>query len=191
MKRYDAICFIIITLVAFYIFQFNGCKSHPIPQRKLSVHFTGQNENPEKILISLYNTVPHNGYIYVAIYAFDSEDIFEALKNAKQKGIDVRIIADKSQTKNSQQQKFILDKLKSIGVPIKVNFEACKNMHLKVSIINDQYVTTGSYNYTNSAKNSNDENLLVIPSGVDKKAVMCYKKAFLDMWDNQDKYKPY
>jgi len=189
LKRFDAIGFIIITLVAFYIFQFNGCKSPPVPQNKLSVYFTGQNDDPERVLINLYNSVPQRGYVYVAIYAFDSGEIYYALKDAKEKGVDVRIIADISQTKNSQKN--LLDRLKSIDIPIKVNIDPYKNMHMKVSIINDRYVTTGSYNYTNYSKNNNTENLLVIPSGVDKKAVLIYKRVFLEMWDDSEKYRPY
>jgi len=189
MKLNKTISMVIAALIAFHIFQSNGCNSHPVPQNRLSVYFSSQTESPERILTNLFNTVQKGGYIYVAIYAFDSEAIFQSLKEAKNRGVDVKIIADSSQTKNSQKD--ILDKLKAIGVPIKVNIDPYKNMHMKVSIINDRYVATGSCNYTQKAQKDNEENLLVIPAGADKKAVMCYRNAFLDMWENMEKYRDY
>lgn len=55
-------------------------------------------------------------------------------------------------------------------------------MHNKFAIIDDKIVITGSYNWTASASERNDENLLIIH---DEDIAKIYTDKFEDYWNNQ------
>ena len=58
-------------------------------------------------------------------------------------------------------------------------------MHMKVSIIDKSVVTTGSYNYSQSASTINDEVLVVIhDSGIASK----WDDEFQQMWNDTKNY---
>ena len=114
--------------------------------------------------------------------------------------MDVRIISDCNNSYDDRygKQKDILIDLKRAGIPIKVNaYGKCEYenscMHLKVSIIDDRFVATGSCNYSYPAlrKAGNEDNLIVIPARVDKKIVERYKSVFENMWNDGKNYRDF
>lgn len=98
---------------------------------------------------------------------------------AKKLGVNVRIITDKPGAK-SKEQAPELATLKEAGIPIKENTHSGL-MHLKVSIIDKSVVTTGSYNYSQSASPINDEVFVVI---YDSKAAEEFETQFERMWND-------
>ncbi len=58
-------------------------------------------------------------------------------------------------------------------------------MHMKVSIIDNQIVTTGSYNYSESASTRNDEVLLVLRDPTMAKA---WEAEFNQIWNDHQEY---
>jgi phosphatidylserine/phosphatidylglycerophosphate/cardiolipin synthase-like enzyme len=54
-------------------------------------------------------------------------------------------------------------------------------MHHKFSITDDEEVLTGSYNWTRSAEQYNQENLVVIKNDL---IATCYKDEFEKLWKN-------
>ena len=96
--------------------------------------------------------------ILVHAYAFTSLKIADALIEAKNRGIDVKILVDRSQIKSKGSQvKRVLDK----GIPIYIDVVP-GIAHNKVIIIDNSYVLTGSFNWSNAAEYRNAENLLLI-----------------------------
>ena len=86
------------------------------------------------------------------------DSIAEALIEQANAGISVQGVFDSSQASNPGHD---LETLRAAGIPVKLDGNAAK-MHHKVIIIDDRIVITGSYNFSRSAEERNDENVLVI-----------------------------
>ena len=160
-----------------------------VSQGRMSLYFTRHGitgQDPANVLKVLYSKVPPRGYIYVAIYSLTHPTIIQALLDAKKRGVDVFVITDTEQSRNLKQ-KTALRILKEAGIPVKQNTYHGL-MHLKLSVINDIWATTGSFNYTSSASTINKENLLVIPSGVGPDVIKQYREEFEKLWNNAEDY---
>lgn len=109
-------------------------------------------------------------------YSFTSEPIANALIRAKEKGVEVVILVDKSQVKDKHTKVWYL---KAAG--IKVLVDVLPGIaHNKVLIIDDERVITGSFNWTNAAQFRNAENVLMIG---DPKTVEFYKSNWLKRFE--------
>lgn len=122
--------------------------------------FTQADQKPEKLLISVIDSAKST--LDVAIYSLTKPDIVEAIKKAKKRGVDVRIISDKIQSSGKSQSE-ALKILGSAGVPLKVNSHSGL-MHLKMVVADKKVATTGSFNFSANASTDNDEVLMVIRS---------------------------
>ena len=96
--------------------------------------------------------------ILVEAYSFTSKEITASLLRAKKRGVNVKLVLDKSQVSakytsatffNNQGFDFRIDKKHAI-------------FHNKVMVIDDSTVITGSFNFTNAAERKNAENLLIL-----------------------------
>ena len=96
--------------------------------------------------------------VLVQAYSFTSEPIARSLLEARQRGLDVEVILDKSQL--TERHSFA-GMLARAGVPVRID-EAHAIAHNKVMVIDGQTVITGSFNFTESAEARNAENLLVV-----------------------------
>jgi phosphatidylserine/phosphatidylglycerophosphate/cardiolipin synthase-like enzyme len=99
--------------------------------------------------------------VFVQAYALTSTEITTALVDAKHRGVDVRVIVDRSQLHEDRSDAFAVQRLASGGVPIWVD-TIPGIAHNKVMVIDGNTVITGSFNFTWSAEHKNAENLLVI-----------------------------
>lgn len=95
--------------------------------------------------------------ILFAMYVFTLHDIADALIAAKQRGVEVRGLVDAGESANSYN-KPIVEKLLAAGIPVVTEKHASGTgiMHIK-AIVTDSAYALGSYNWTNSATNINDE----------------------------------
>ena len=85
--------------------------------------------------------------------------IVEALIHAKERGIDVRLIADKT---TPCERNSAVEPLVAAGVPIWIDDQA-RIAHAKTMVIDGAVTLTGSYNWTRGAA-ANSENLNLISS---------------------------
>jgi len=101
--------------------------------------------------------------ILVQAYSFTHKGIADALVAARQRGIDVRVIADHDQTYSIATS--LVAELARHGVPVWLDGEHAA-AHDKVMIIDaeqtDATVITGSFNFTHAAQYRNAENLLIL-----------------------------
>jgi phosphatidylserine/phosphatidylglycerophosphate/cardiolipin synthase-like enzyme len=96
--------------------------------------------------------------IRVLAYSFTSAPIAGALKAAHDRGVDVRVILDKSQrTERYSGMTFLIH----AGIPTWID-TVHAIAHNKVMVIDGETVITGSFNFTKAAEAKNAENLLVI-----------------------------
>jgi phosphatidylserine/phosphatidylglycerophosphate/cardiolipin synthase-like enzyme len=98
--------------------------------------------------------------VKVQAYSFTHAGIVKALTNAKQRGIDVRVILDKS---NRSQKYSAADFTAHAGVPTYIDAKHAI-AHNKVMVIDQETVITGSFNFTKGAEQKNAENLLILRS---------------------------
>jgi phosphatidylserine/phosphatidylglycerophosphate/cardiolipin synthase-like enzyme len=96
--------------------------------------------------------------IQVQAYSFTSAPIAQALAQAKERGVQVEVILDKS---NRTARYSGADYLVHHGIPTRID-AAHAIAHNKVMIIDDAVVITGSFNFTAAAERHNAENLLVL-----------------------------
>lgn len=96
--------------------------------------------------------------IHVQAYSFTSRDIAEALVGAKNRGVSVEVILDRSQPR---ARGGMFGYLGAQGVPLWID-TCCAIAHNKVIIIDGERVLTGSYNFTEAARKRNAENLLLL-----------------------------
>jgi phosphatidylserine/phosphatidylglycerophosphate/cardiolipin synthase-like enzyme len=98
--------------------------------------------------------------ILVQAYSFTSAPIAKALVNAKNRGVDVKVILDKSDFSNRYT---IATYFKNNGIPVWEDYQPAI-AHNKVIIVDDTFLLTGSFNFTKAAQMRNAENELVIES---------------------------
>ena len=98
--------------------------------------------------------------IFVQAYSFTSKPLATALAEAKARGVNVRVILDRSQEGNEWS---VLGYLKSHKVPVLIDSKH-PIAHNKIMIIDDGVVITGSFNFTKQAEEGNAENLVILRS---------------------------
>ena len=96
--------------------------------------------------------------IRIQAYSFTSRPIAQALLAARQRGIAIEVLLDKS---NRTDQYSAATFLKNQGVPVRID-EQHAIAHNKIILIDDAVIITGSFNFSRAAEESNAENLLVI-----------------------------
>lgn len=113
--------------------------------------------------------------IKIALYYFTNKNIAKELFDAKEAGVDVEIVLDKTQKSpgyaiekyfRSLQKKFHKDSPSGGGKLVIRYYRIPKGMmHNKFAIIGDVTIT-GSYNWTKSAESKNRENIIILPIAV-------------------------
>lgn len=139
----------------------------------------GQKAQPQ--LISIINSAQKT--LDIAIYSLTNTQIGSAITQAHERGVSVRIITDQEQA-GGQYQKSLLKGLVNVGIPVKENTHSGL-MHLKVTIVDGKIATTGSYNYTKSAENTNDEVFVVLR---DETAAQDFEAEFGNMWKDEKNF---
>ena len=96
--------------------------------------------------------------ILVQAYQLTSKRIADALIEARQRGVIIKVLADKSQEFTSHSQ---LPFLIEAGIEVLVDFRP-HIAHNKIILIDKKSLVGGSYNYSDSAEKSNTENVLIL-----------------------------
>src|SRR5262249_32084253 len=122
---------------------------------KIQVCFSPEG-NCEKLVIGAIQSAKKQ--ILVQAYSFTSPSIAQALIDAHNRGITVKILFDQTQLKAHHSQ---IPAFQKAGIPIKVD-KTAGLAHNKVILIDHSVILTGSYNWTRAANNKNAENLLLI-----------------------------
>ena len=115
-------------------------------------------------------------YIYIPTFIITHDELANSLINAKNRGVDVKIIVDATNINSSRSKVKIL---RNADIPLKIENYAGK-IHSKSIIIDNKYIIAGSMNFTNSGENKNDENSLIIE---DYKLAKYYKGFFEYLWE--------
>lgn len=128
-----------------------------IPEKSwMRVYFTPGTDCEENIIRQINDA---DRAIDVAVYSITNDKIVESLIAAHRRGVNIRIISDKLQ---SAGRGSLIGRLTDDGIPVLLN-KKHKIMHNKFAIFDNRDIETGSYNWTNSATQSNAENCMFFP----------------------------
>lgn len=97
--------------------------------------------------------------IYIQAYGFTSRKIIDALIEAKNKGVEIEIILDRSNFHKKKQQ--VIELLENNHIKVYQD-KVAGIAHNKVMIIDNITVITGSFNFTDNADKRNAENVIVL-----------------------------
>ncbi len=120
-------------------------------------------------------------YAYFVVYTFTKTDIADALVAAKLRGVDVRGVLDPSQA-TIAQEKPIVKLLQKYGIPLEIPQQTTGIVHMKILVTENSYAS-GSFNWTASATEYNDE---VLEIGYVRSIHDAYLKIFNEVYE---KYK--
>jgi phosphatidylserine/phosphatidylglycerophosphate/cardiolipin synthase-like enzyme len=120
--------------------------------------------------------------IEVQAYSFTSAPIAAALVDANRRGVQVRVILDKSQ----QTEKYSsATYLTNAGVPVHID-RAFAIAHSKIMIVDRADVITGSFNFTKAAEQNNAENCLILRGN--QQLVDTYEMNWEWRWNETESY---
>ena len=115
--------------------------------------------------------------IDVAVYSFTAGDIAEALANASERGVKIRIVRDASQSSEKNDENSFL---RQAGIQVEIRSGRGRGiMHDKFAIFDGHTAFTGSYNWTNNAEHNNWENALFTD---EDQVVKAYQGQFETLW---------
>ena len=132
----------------------------PIPARgTVQVAFTPWDDAEAMIVEAI---AASRRQILVQAYSFTSRNIAAALIAARQRGVEVHVLADREQTFSSENSRIPDLAAAGIAVDLEVRYQSAHN---KVMVLDagapEAAVITGSYNWTYAAQNRNAENVII------------------------------
>lgn len=98
--------------------------------------------------------------VHFMAFSFTHDGISTAMLERNAAGAEIAGVFEKTQTASGYSA---YDKLRNARLPVYLDANP-RNMHHKVIIIDGEIVIAGSFNFSESADRSNDENLLIIYS---------------------------
>ena len=137
-------------------------------------HFFPDASNEQKV-VSMLRTCKKT--LDIAIFSLTLDSIAEAILEAFQRGIKVRLIADDECAKNKGSN---VKLVASVGIPTKTD-NAIYHMHHKFAVIDSSVVIMGSFNWTGQAVKYNQENIFFYE---DKNIASQYAKEFERLWNS-------
>lgn len=142
------------------------------PALEPSCHFSPGDACRDKIIELIRRA---STSVWVCVFTLSDDRITAALIDAFQQGIDVRIISDddKSEDRGSD-----IDRLQALGVAVRLD-DSPYHMHHKFALFDESVLLNGSFNWTRSASEVNEENILIT---AEPKLVAGYSAQFQQLW---------
>ncbi len=116
------------------------------------------------------------GSLRICVFTVTDDRITSELLAAHRRGVQMRLITDddKSYDKGSD-----VDRMREEGIAVRVD-DSPFHMHHKYAVADGRVLLNGSYNWTRSAAEVNEENLLVTD---DPRLVKPFIESFDTLWD--------
>jgi phosphatidylserine/phosphatidylglycerophosphate/cardiolipin synthase-like enzyme len=123
---------------------------------KLDIYFS-PDDGVRNALAPLLNSAQKS--IYFLAYSFTSNDLGAIVRQKHEAGLTIEGVMDEEQVSSNQGTEY--DPFLQAGVLVRLDGNPGL-MHHKVFIVDGKIVAFGSYNFSQSAEVSNDENLIII-----------------------------
>lgn len=148
----------------------------------IQAYFTQEGDRPEEAIIELIEEAKST--LDIAIYSLNYKPIVDAIEDAADRGVRVRMLTDREHAEEKSKQRDALQRLKKAGIPVKINRHEGK-MHLKMLVADGVNVEAGSFNYLDSSVKENDDVALIIR---DDQVGRRFEAAFDRMWNDKDRF---
>ena len=115
--------------------------------------------------------------IDIAMYSFTSGALAEALADAHERGVQIRVIRDASQSHNKHDENAFL---RTHGIDVRVMKGKKRGIfHDKFAIFDGKLLETGSFNWTANGEKYNHENVIFF---TDQELIRVFRQEFEKLW---------
>lgn len=111
----------------------------------------------------------------VCVFTITDDRIRAAMLDARRRGVVIRVISDNDKAMDEGSD---IEPLRRAGIEVRVD-QSEAHMHHKFALYDDARLLSGSYNWTRSAANYNQENLIVT---ADRSIVDRFRTEFERLW---------
>ena len=136
--------------------------------------FFSPDDNCVNKIVRLFETCQQS--VDVCVFTITDDRIKEAILDAHRRRIPLRIISDNDKANDLGSD---VDQLRRAGVAVRVD-QTAYHMHHKFAVFDRQRLLSGSYNWTRSAAQNNEENFIVTS---DPDLLQAFRRAFQQLWD--------
>ncbi len=112
----------------------------------------------------------------LCVFTITDDRICEAIRAAHRRGVALRIISDNDKALDLGSD---IAQLRALGVPLRLD-QTPDHMHHKFAVFDRALILTGSFNWTRSAADNNQENLVV---SNDRRLVQAFLREFERLWE--------
>jgi len=113
----------------------------------------------------------------ICVFTLSDDRISEEVMAAHRRGVKVRIVTDNDKEYDAGSD---ISRLRDAGIPLAVD-RTSAHMHHKFAIFDGRKLLNGSYNWTRSAGQYNEENLVI---SNDSRLVEQFSAQFETLWQN-------
>ncbi len=113
--------------------------------------------------------------IDICVFTLSDDRISEDVLAAHRRGVKVRLLTDNDKEFDAGSD---IDRLRHAGVPVAVD-RSPAHMHHKFALFDSQWLINGSYNWTRSASEHNEENVIMTN---DAALVSAFSAQFALLW---------
>lgn len=136
-------------------------------------------EECRSAICSLINSAINN--LKVSVFTISDNEIAATLVSAKKRGVDVRILTDNDKSFDMGSD---IEELSTKDIKIKID-QTPNHMHHKFCIADNKVLLSGSYNWTRSAAERNQENIIITE---EPSLVKAHLKEFDRLWNKLADY---
>ncbi len=111
----------------------------------------------------------------VCVFTITDDKLSDAIIAAHRRGVKIRVVTDNEKAEDTGSD---IVRLSRAGVPVAIDTSPA-HMHHKFALVDGKELLTGSYNWTRSAFQENQENILVTR---DAGVIACFQAEFERLW---------
>lgn len=124
--------------------------SSAFAQSSITVGFSRGKPSAKDVVLQAINDARSS--LYIAAYQYTDKDIIQAVVAAKNRGVKVAVVLDRTQANGDSQAVMVAS-----GIDCRIDHKF-RIMHHKFVIVDGKHVETGSFNFSRSADKMNAEN---------------------------------
>ena len=111
----------------------------------------------------------------ICVFTITDNRISSAMLDCHHRGVDIRVITDNDKSEDRGSD---ITRLDDSGIPVRLD-QTAYHMHHKFAIFDRRLLLTGSYNWTRSAAEVNEENILAT---AERRLVELFSRQFERLW---------
>ena len=111
----------------------------------------------------------------ICVFTISDDRITKAIRGAYERGVAVRIISDNDKSNDRGSD---IDLLHQAGLAVRLD-RSSNHMHHKFAVVDGRTLLNGSFNWTRSASEYNQENIVIVD---DPKQITAFSERFEALW---------